>query len=46
VPNAKVMALKIFDDGLNMIYNIDKAVKYAVDNGAKIINLSFGADDL
>lgn len=45
-PNTKVMVLKIFDDGLNMIYNIDKAVKYAVDNGAKIINMSFGADDL
>jgi subtilisin family serine protease len=40
------MTLKVFDSSLKTVYNIQEAVKYAVDNGAKIINVSFGADDL
>jgi len=44
-PNSKIMTLKIFDDSLKLVYNLENAVRYAVDNGAKIINLSFGTDD-
>lgn len=45
-PNSKIMTLKVFDDTLKTVYNIQEAVKYAVDNWAKIINVSFGTDDL
>ncbi|MCX7739226.1 MAG: S8 family serine peptidase [Hydrogenothermaceae bacterium] len=39
----KIMAIKILDrDGSGDIYSLYKAIKYAVDNGAKIINLSLG----
>ncbi len=45
-PNSKIMTLKVFDNSLKTVYNIQEAVKYAVDNWAKIINVSFGTDDL
>lgn len=38
-PEATLLALKVdLDD-----YSINEAIKYAVDNGAKVINMSFGA---
>lgn len=41
--NIKIMALKILDSaGNGDIYSLYMAIKYAVDNGAKIINLSLG----
>lgn len=41
--NIKLMALNVFGeiDGAD-ISNIDQAIRYAADNGAKIINLSLG----
>jgi len=45
-PKSKIMTLKVFDKSLKTVYNIQEAVKYAVDNWAKIINVSFGSDDL
>lgn len=45
-PNAKIMTLKVFDNTLKTVYNIQESIKYAVDNGAKIINVSFWTDDL
>jgi subtilisin family serine protease len=38
--NAKIMALKIFPNALDSICS--KAIVYAVDNGAKVINNSWG----
>ncbi|MCF7835445.1 S8 family serine peptidase [Candidatus Gracilibacteria bacterium] len=43
-PKSKIMPIKIFDDSGKNIYNIGDAVRYAVDNGAQIINMSFGAE--
>ncbi|WP_341881007.1 S8 family serine peptidase [Synechococcus sp. UW140] len=43
--NAKLMNLKIFPDGLgekSKLENTWKAIRYAADNGAKVINLSIG----
>jgi subtilisin family serine protease len=44
VPNAKIMPLKVFGDwnGRGDAISIAAAIHYAVDNGAKIINASFG----
>ncbi len=42
-PDAMIMPLQAFDDhGCGSIYNISKAVKYAVSHGAQVINMSFG----
>jgi subtilisin family serine protease len=42
-PDAMIMPLRAFDDrGCGSIYNIAKAVRYAVKNGAQVINMSFG----
>lgn len=41
-PKAKIMALKIFPNGFDSI--AAKALKYAVDNGAKIISNSWGPE--
>jgi subtilisin family serine protease len=42
-PRAVVMPLRVFDDnGLADIFTISKAIRYAVKNGASVINLSFG----
>ena len=41
---AKVMPLRVFDDsGVGTTTNISSAVRYAVENGAHIINLSVGS---
>ncbi len=45
-PRSKIMTLKVFDKSLKTVYNVGDAIKYAVDNGAKIINVSFGSDEL
>lgn len=45
-PKSKIMTLKIFDKSLKTVYNVWDAIKYAVDNGAKIINVSFGSDEI
>jgi subtilisin family serine protease len=42
-PEAKIMPLRAFDaDGRGTTFNVFKAIRYAVDNGANIINMSFG----
>lgn len=41
---AKVMPLKVLDSaGNGNIYNLALAIRYAADNGAKVINMSLGA---
>ena len=41
-PGAKIMALKAFSaDGSSTMSNIVRAIYYATDNGAKVINMSF-----
>ncbi|MBF0216904.1 MAG: S8/S53 family peptidase, partial [Candidatus Omnitrophica bacterium] len=41
-PDAEIMALKIFDDsGQTTTDIVAEAIRYAVDNGANILNLSF-----
>jgi subtilisin family serine protease len=42
-PRAMVMPLRVFDDnGLADIFTISKALRYALKNGASVINMSFG----
>jgi subtilisin family serine protease len=41
-PNAKIMPLKAFHaDGSASLYDIDRAIRYATDNGANVISMSF-----
>jgi subtilisin family serine protease len=41
-PNAKIMPLKAFTaDGGSDLYNILRAIRYAVDHGANVISMSF-----
>ncbi|OFY27130.1 MAG: hypothetical protein A2275_10485 [Bacteroidetes bacterium RIFOXYA12_FULL_35_11] len=42
--NAKIMALRVVPNGDERDKDVANAIRYAVDNGAKIINLSFGKD--
>ncbi len=42
--NAKIMVLRVVPDGDERDKDIANAIRYAVDNGAKIINMSFGKD--
>jgi hypothetical protein len=43
VPDAKIMPLRAFGpDGKGTSFNIAKAIRFARDNGANVINLSFG----
>jgi hypothetical protein len=45
-PAAKIMPLKVFDaDGNSTIFDIERAIYYAVDHGAKVINMSFSSAD-
>lgn len=41
-PDARIMNLKACDEGSCATLDAMKAIRYAVDNGADIINLSFG----
>jgi subtilisin family serine protease len=41
-PGAKIMPLRAFQaDGTSRIFDIVRAIYYAVDNGARVINMSF-----
>jgi hypothetical protein len=43
-PTAKIMPLKAFNaDGSSNAFDIERAIYYAVDHGAKIINMSFSS---
>ena len=45
-PAAKIMPLKAFDaDGNANIFDIERAIYYAVDHGARVINMSFSSAD-
>ena len=45
-PGAKIMPLRAFDaDGVSDAFTVSQAIKYAADNGAQVINLSFGSPD-
>jgi subtilisin family serine protease len=41
-PNAQIMALKFTDEKIGALKELVKAIRFAVDNGAEIINLSLG----
>jgi subtilisin family serine protease len=44
-PGATIFPLRAFNrDGLGTSFNIAKAIRYATDNGAKVINMSFGLE--
>ncbi len=41
-PNARIMPLKAFRaDGSASLFDIDRAIRYATDHGANVINMSF-----
>lgn len=40
--NVKIMALRAIPDGDERDKDVANAIRYAVDNGAKVINMSFG----
>jgi subtilisin family serine protease len=40
--NAKIMALRTVPDGDERDKDVALAIRYAVDNGAKVVNMSFG----
>jgi thermitase len=43
-PNCKIMPLKVIDStGAGTVTSITSGIYYAIDNGAKVINLSLGA---
>lgn len=42
--NVKIMALRAVPNGDERDKDVSNAIRYAVDNGAKIVNMSFGKD--
>lgn len=44
-PEAKIMVLKTFEEGTAYTSDIIEAINYAEENGAKIINCSFGTEE-
>ena len=42
--NVKIMALKVVPNGDERDKDVAKAIRYAADNGARVINMSFGKD--
>lgn len=42
--NVKIMAVRVVPDGDERDKDVANGIRYAVDNGAKIINMSFGKD--
>jgi cell wall-associated protease len=42
--DVKIMGLKVVPDGDERDKDVAKAIRYAVDNGARIINMSFGKE--
>lgn len=42
IPSARIMALRVVPDGDERDKDIANAIRYAVDQGAQIINMSFG----
>ena len=43
-PTAKIMPLKVFRaDGTSSVFDVVRAIHYAVDHGARVINMSFSA---
>lgn len=42
--NVKIMALKTVPNGDERDKDVAKAIRYAADNGARVINMSFGKD--
>jgi len=42
--NVQIMALKVVPNGDERDKDVAKAIRYAVDNGARIINMSFGKE--
>lgn len=46
-PRAKIMPIRVLDErGSGTLGDIEEGVRYAVDNGAKVVNLSLGDDIL
>ena len=41
-PEARIMAVRVVPDGDEYDKDVASAIRYAVDNGAKVINMSFG----
>ncbi|MDD3661859.1 MAG: S8 family serine peptidase [Candidatus Dojkabacteria bacterium] len=46
-PNVQIMPIKVFDfRGSTWTFSIIDAIAYAIDNGAHVINMSFGGPDI
>lgn len=45
-PSAKIMPIRAFSpDGVSDAFSVAQGIKYAVDHGARVINLSFGSTE-